>query len=40
MQNVTIHFWKIEVKTNIKISVEIYVLNNKQIVKVYAFVRI
>lgn len=40
MQNVTIHFWKIEVKTNIKISVEIYVLNNKQIVKVYAFVKI
>lgn len=40
MQNITIHFWKIEVKTNIKISVEIYVLNNKQIVKVYAFVKI
>lgn len=40
MQNVIIHFWKIEAKTNIKISVEIYVLNNKQIVKVYAFVKI
>lgn len=40
MQNITIHFWKIEVKTNIKISIEIYVLNNKQIVKVYAFVKI
>lgn len=35
-----IHFWKIEANTNIKISVEIYVLNYKQTVKVYAFVKI